>query len=93
MRTNEGRDVKMSNLPLTLVGISNVSTGGKLSQFDNGHLKQKPSEVVEKISESCQKLLKNFPTVGGYSKVRNTFKCALQDDYVGGIYQRVDSTT
>lgn len=70
MRTNEGGDVKMSNLPLTLVGISNVSTGGKLSQFDNGHLKQKSSEVVEKMSESCQKLLKNFPTVGTVATVR-----------------------
>jgi len=77
----------MSNLPSTIVEISKVSSGSKLSQFYNGHLKRKPSEVVEKMSESCEKLFRNVPTVVVYSKVRDTLKCTLQDDYVGGIYQ------
>jgi len=55
----EGGNVKLLNLSFTrgnfkILNLCTFETGSKLLQVDNGHLKQKLSEVVKKMSKSCQ---------------------------------------
>ena len=73
MGTVEGADVRLSNSSFTLAGISKVSTCERSKPAASliGHLKRKPSEVVNNMSQSCQKLISKNSLVGN-DKARST---------------------
>ena len=73
MGTVEGRGNKLSNSPFSLVRISKVSSCKRSKAAASccsliGLLKWKPSEVVKKMSKSCENLIKTFHSGNGEAR-------------------------